>query len=202
MPSKIDPLVTGEKYHVYNRGVDKRTIFQDKKDTLRFYNSLYLFNTIKPVTNYRLAKGPTNKSQKLVSIEAYCLLPNHFHLIVTQESDGGVGEFMRRLSTGYTSYFNQKYVRSGSLFQGTFKRKLIDSDEYYNYLFAYVNQNFLVHGIDEYEDICYSSTKHYEGVSRSRLLGGCKYDYSAKEARKLAYEIREKRLLSKKELFE
>ena len=202
MPSKIDPLITGDIYHIYNRGVDKRDIFQEKKDTLRFYNCLHLFNTEMATKNYRLASGPASTEDKLVSVVAYSLLPNHYHLILRQEKDKGIEEFMRRVATGYTSFFNQKYDRSGSLFQGRYKRKRIDSDEYYNYLFAYVNENFTVHGIASPADICYSSASHYESLVRSRLINEPPDEYCRFEAQQLAQEIYKKRLLTKSEVFE
>lgn len=110
MARKNIPLVTGEKYHIFNRGVDKRDVFLDQYDYLRFYQSLAFFNTIEPTVNYRLAKSSYTKQneKKLVNIEAYSLLPNHFHLIVEQIVDGGISEFLKRVSGGYTSYFNEK----------------------------------------------------------------------------------------------
>lgn len=80
-----------------------------------------------------------------MNIIAYCLNPNHFHFILEQLVDSGVSEFMKRLSGGYTSYFNQKHERSGSLFQGAFKDAHIDSNEYLLHVSAYVNLNDRVH---------------------------------------------------------
>lgn len=141
----------GEHYHVYNRGVDKRTIFTDTYDAHRFIKSMVEFNTIDPTGSlYELSflqrGGFTPKSsEKLVNIIAYCLNPNHFHFILEQLADGGISEFMKRLGGGYTSYFNQKYERSGSLFQGVFKDVHIDSNEYLLHVSAYVNLNNIVH---------------------------------------------------------
>lgn len=204
MPSKITPLITNQIYHLYNRGVDKRVIFNEKKDFLRFYNCLHLFNTIEPTTNYRLATGPKNDTEKLVSISAYSLLPNHFHLVAEQKVEGGISEFMKRVSTGYASYFNEKYDRSGSLFQGKFKRKLVVNDEYYNYLFAYVNENHWVHNVQVSAEICYSSSVHYQKKAQSKLISKAvsEFTYNHKEAVDLAQEIYKNRLLAKAELFE
>jgi len=77
----------------------------------------------------------------LVEIIVYCLNPNHYHIILRQVSEGGVSKFMLKLSSGYSSYFNKKNKRSGSLFQGRFKAVHIDSNEYLLYLSAYVNKN-------------------------------------------------------------
>lgn len=209
MPQKIVPLVCDEFYHVFNRGVDKRETFLDKEDYLRFYQTLNLFNTIEPVINFdsaRIKSLKNNLNEKLVEIKAYALLPNHYHLIVKQISDGGLSEFMRRISTGYTSYFNQKNARSGALFQGRFKRVHISSDEQYNYLFAYVNENHFVHNIHIEREICHSSSVHYQGIVKSKLINADinveTYDFTANV--NLAHEIYLKRKLIKmnKELFE
>ena len=204
MARKIIPLVTGEKYHLFNRGVDKRTVFEDKTDFLRFYQTLSLFNTEDPIVNYSSALVQRcDTSKKLVQIESYCLLPNHFHLLVTQLIDGGISEFMKRVSVGHTGYFNEKYERSGSLFQGVFKRVLVDSDQQYNYLFAYINENYFVHDIKPLpSEIIYTSSLYYQGIMRSKLLpekvGG--YDLAAN--RSLACGIFDRRKTLKSILFE
>lgn len=92
---------TYEYYHVYNRGVDKRVIFQNIQDLNRFIKSMVKFNTIKPVGSlFRLGKiDITDKpTEPLVEIVAFCLNPNHFHIILKQVVDGGISEFMKRLS--------------------------------------------------------------------------------------------------------
>lgn len=140
-------------YHIYNRGVDKRTIFMDGHDMQRFFQSMIEFNTADPIgslyeNSFRQLGGPTPKladEGTLVAIVAYCLNPNHFHFILKQTSDGGISEFMKRLSGGYTLYFNNKHGRNGSLFQGKFKSVHVDSNEYLLHLSAYVNLNDRVH---------------------------------------------------------
>jgi REP element-mobilizing transposase RayT len=142
----------GEYYHVYNRGVDKRTIFEDEYDFIRFLQSLDEFNTVEPIGSIyesSFRKDPpgssASKSEKLVEIIAYCLNSNHYHLLLKQVSDEGIPKFMHRLSTGYTKYFNHKSDRSGSLFQGRFKAVHVDSNEYLLHLSVYVNLNDQVH---------------------------------------------------------
>ena len=147
MPRKI-PIVTGEIYHVYNRGVDKRRIVKDEFDSERFLKSMIAFNTKCPVLSLRNAElrhDDVAPEDPLVEIIAYCLNPNHFHLILRQVVDGGVSEFMKRLSGGYTWYFNNKYERSGSLFQGTYKSVHVDTNEYLLQLSVYVTLNFRAH---------------------------------------------------------
>jgi len=194
MPRKIIPLVTNETYHVYNRGVDKRAVYMDKYDYIRFYQSLLYFNVVTVQTNFRLAKARYNPDdQKLVEIQAYSLLPNHYHLIVTQMVDGGLSEFMKRISAGYTGYFNEKHDRSGSLFQGNYKRVHVANDEYYKYLFAYVNENHHVHSVQRGAEIVYSSSSHHTGVATSKLITKRQTAYSAVEAVQLANKIAEDR---------
>ena len=193
MPSKVVKLVTNEVYHVYNRGVDKRVTFTDKKDYLRFYQSLALFNTQEPAVNFDFANTRFKnnfESKKLVEIQAYSLLPNHFHLIIKQCVDGGISEFMRRVATGYTSYFNQRVERSGVLFQGVFKRVHIETQEQYQYLLAYVNENHFVHNIDMIREICHSSSLHYQKLATSKLIDSTSVDfYSFEDSLLLAKDI-------------
>jgi len=173
MPSvKIAPI-NGETYHVFNRGVDKRDIFLDRYDYIRFYQSLDYFNSVKPTKNFRYAKAQSEENaniERLVEIQAYSLLPNHYHVLVKQLTERGLGEFLRRVSSGYTSYFNEKYIRSGTLFQGTFKRIHIESQEQLQYLFAYVNENQFVHGVTKKRELYQSSSLHYQGKRKSRLI--------------------------------
>jgi len=136
----------GEFYHVYNRGTDKRTIYKDAADYKRFIELLFLSNTLDRV-NVRDIKYAMKSvydfaiKQKLVHIGAYCLMPNHFHILITPARENGVQLFMQKLSTGYAMYFNRKYERTGGLFEGKFKSELVESDEYLKYLFTYIHLN-------------------------------------------------------------
>lgn len=198
MPRKIVPQVVGERYHVFNRGVDKRVIFESKDDYVRFYMSLSLFNSVEPVTNFDQAQSihrVERTNQRLVSIEAYALLPNHFHFIISPLVDGGLSEFMRRVCGGYTSYFNERYERSGALLQGTFKRVHISSDEQYRYLFAYVNENHAVHDVPLDLEICHTSSLYYQGKMKCRPITHSPIieRYSSDDAKLLARQIRDRR---------
>ena len=146
MGTRKIPFVTGEHYHIYNRGVDKRDIFGDQEDLDRFFKSINEFNTLDPIGSIYESSfgGSTAKYSKLVELICYCLNPNHYHFILQQVTDGGISEFMKRLG-GYTWYFNNKYKRSGSLFQGRFKSVHIDSNEQLLHTSVYVNLNDKVH---------------------------------------------------------
>ncbi|MEA1929312.1 MAG: transposase [Patescibacteria group bacterium] len=148
MPSRKINFVAGEYYHVYNRGVDKRRIFGDEEDIDRFLQSIVKFNTKEPIGSIyenSFVQDSKKKPRRLISLIAYCLNPNHYHLIIKPRVDKGVEYFMQRLGTGYSLYFNTKYRRSGSLFQGKFKATLIDINEYLLHLSSYVNLNYKAH---------------------------------------------------------
>lgn len=172
MSIKRKPLITGQYYHVYNRGVDKRDIFTDKNDVFRFIESIKEFNRedkINSLSNLRKSKSPQigvkplSGKNELVKIVAYCLNPNHFHFVLKQVSDGGISLFMKKILGGYTSYFNIKNSRSGSLFQGTFKSQIIVNENYFNKLLGYVNKNYLVHSIPEGKNtLIFSGDLEYE----------------------------------------
>ena len=138
-----------EYYHIYNRGTDKRIIFLEKHDYHRFILLLYFCNSREPVdlqlifregrTFAELFNLPKGKS--IVAIGAWCLMPNHFHLLLKETVENGITEFMRKVSTGYSVYFNNKYNRSGSLFQGKFKSEHLNNDRYLKYIFSYIHLN-------------------------------------------------------------
>lgn len=140
-------LVEDEHYHVFNRGVEKRDIFLDQRDILRFLESIKEFNTEAPIGSIfeqRLQKnkfGSRTPKSQLVDVVCYCLNPNHFHLVLKQNSARGIQKFMQKLGTGYANYFNEKYKRSGSLFQGKYKAVHIASNEQLLHVSVYVNLN-------------------------------------------------------------
>lgn len=155
MSLRKDNLVSGKIYHIYNRGVDKRDVFMDDEDRFRFIHDLFEFNDENPSLNI----GDVLSSKKLkflevglpeikrrprkvlVEILAFCMMGNHYHLIVRQKAENGITEFMRKLGTGYTNYFNQKYERTGALFQGRFKSVCIKDDSHLMYLPIYIHLN-------------------------------------------------------------
>ena len=150
---RIKPA-TGEIYHAYNRGVEKRVVFSENFDYLRFIHDLYEFNDSDPspklyipaqFSEVRLPKIMENMEKKprklLVEILAFCLMPNHFHILLKQKIDGGISQFMQKLGTGYTNYFNQKYTRVGSLFQGKYKAVHIVQENHFLHLPYYIHLN-------------------------------------------------------------
>lgn len=161
-------FVEGEYYHVFNRGVDRRSIFESQDDLQYFFQRLIDLNMV--VTDLKFNSKRYRKSgevvvdkkyKNLVSIISYCLLPNHFHLVLKQESEDGISRFMQKLGTSYTMYFNQKYKRSGSLFQGKFKANMIDGEFGLPVLSVYVNLNYIHHRINPKSSLVKSSIFEY-----------------------------------------
>lgn len=145
-------------YHIYNRGVDKRAVFLSPADYERFLESLYLFNDkrydrkngkiLERVVQLASAEAWCEERDCLVSVAAFKLMSNHFHLQVREEQEGGVSEFMHRVATGYTNYFNLRQGRTGSLFEGPFKAVHIQSDAQLQHTIRYTHLNELDrHGI-------------------------------------------------------
>lgn len=145
------PFIQGEYYHIYNRGVDKREVFQDEYDIIRFLESMKKFNSVEPIGSIYASqfkkRGQIKKSniKPLVEFVCYCVNPNHYHFLLKEVTKNGISQFMKRLNGGYTKYFNEKYDRTGVLFQGVFKSKHVDSNEYLLHLSCYINLNYKVH---------------------------------------------------------
>lgn len=138
----------GEYYHIYNRGTERRLIFQNESDYRHFVRALYLLNNQEPITIRDVSRGlpyekifEFSKGDNLVDIGAYCLMPNHFHLLLKEKSENGISNFMLKLLTSYSSSFNKKYDRTGSLFQGPFRAEHLDTDNYLKYMYAYIHLN-------------------------------------------------------------
>lgn len=147
-------LTSNEYYHIYNRGNNKNKIFLDDQDYNRFIKLLYIYNSEinfkfrDSITDHKIDAFDFKRGDPLVSILAWVLMPNHFHiLLISHRSDlwekghNPITEFMRKISTSYAMYFNIKYNRTGSLFEGKFKSKHINEENYFNYIFSYIHLN-------------------------------------------------------------
>lgn len=173
MPSRIFPFVNGQFYHIYNRGVEKRTIFEKQWDYSRLIKTIRYYQLLGPKPKLsKFLMGSVFKpdiNKKIVDITCYCLMPNHFHFLIKQLKDGGITEFISKLSNSYTKYYNVKYNRVGPLLQGEFKAVLIESEEQLIHVSRYIHLNpiasFLVKDLNEYR---WSSYKEYvEGTVNS-----------------------------------
>jgi len=154
-------FINGEYYHIYNRGVDKRDIFSDTRDLPRFFQSMEEFNNLEPVGGIyaNSLRDRVSNLPKLVNFICYCINPNHYHFLLEQVNDNGIEKFMHRLGVGYTMFFNKKYERSGSLFQGEYKAIHVGTNEYLLHLSSYINLNDKVHRLRD--SVSKSSREEY-----------------------------------------
>lgn len=144
-PTVIRQYIENGYYHIYNRGVEKRLIFLDNQDYRMFLYYLFIYLAPPIAIGHRYPKLKWNLKQNnlsgVITLLAYCLMPNHFHFLVKQGDKEAITKFLRRLTNAYTRYFNNKYDRVGSLMQGKFKSKLVEDDNYLLYLTAYIHRN-------------------------------------------------------------
>lgn len=149
-------LAEGEYYHLYNRGVFKQNIFKEQRDYARFLfyvlytqspigftNTERILQTFSPELGFIVDQEDTNDIivNRTVELTAFCLMPNHFHLIVKEKMPGGIASYMQRVGTGYTKYFNTKYTSSGRVFESVYKAKHVADNNYLLYLSAYIHRN-------------------------------------------------------------
>lgn len=168
-------FANGEIYHIFNRGLDKRPTFTNKRELDRAKNLIKFYRHSEiPIRFSKLLQQPVDtrnsileklyKSEKLVDILSYCLMPNHFHFLLKQLVDGGITEFVSKISNSYTKYYNTKYDRVGPLLQGEFKSVLVEKDEQFTHLSRYIHLNpkvsLLVKDLETYE---WSSYREYLG---------------------------------------
>ena len=167
-----EPLITGEYYHIYNRGVDKMDIFKNSYDFKRFIKTMLYYQIAGPKPRFSLFAPTTNlldESKKNVEIICFCLMPNHFHFLLKQLVDKGITEFISKLSNSYTKYFNIKKGRVGYLFQGEFKSVLVGTSEQLLHLSRYVHLNPLVSDLTKnLNEYTWSSYPEYLGLTSQK----------------------------------
>ncbi|OGD95728.1 hypothetical protein A3F02_00040 [Candidatus Curtissbacteria bacterium RIFCSPHIGHO2_12_FULL_38_9b] len=170
-------FANGEYYHLFNRGVERRPVFTNKREFLRAVALINFYRFDKPSLRYSkfLALSEEQKpnflaslDEKTVEVIAFCLMGNHFHFLVKQVKDNGISKFMANFMNSYTKYFNTKYQRVGPLFQGAFKAVHIESDEQLLHLSRYIHLNpvssFMVKP-QELKDYQWSSYPDYTGIA-------------------------------------
>lgn len=156
-----------EWYHCYSRGIDKRIVFEDRSEYQRFISLLYLANS--SIALHRSDMGHLNhhelftipREEPLVSIGAYTLMSNHFHLLLYEKKEGGISTFMQKLGTAYTMYFNTKHERSGGLFTKPFRARHVSDNRYYQHVVDYIHLNSL--------ELFKHERKEDQNMSRRRL---------------------------------
>ena len=165
--------------HIYNRGAHKAPIFKEKSDYRRFLQLLYVGNSTKPFLVRDVEDidvFATDRKQQLVDILAYCLMPNHFHIVLNELLLGGATKFIRKICTGYSMYYNLKYKHSGTVFQGKFKTKDICDERYLETALNYVHLN--PYKLDQPDDLSGDvklSPKHTEKAVKCSK----KYEFSS-----------------------
>ncbi len=162
---KRESIATGEHYHIYNRGNNKENIFLDDRDWTRFLFLVISHQTNLPITNighyvsnfigrqrFDISEKMTKKilENRIVELEAFALMPNHFHLLVYEKEKGGISKYMQRIQDSHTKYINIKYRKSGHVFQGVFQRVRIQTNEQLLHLSAYIHRN--ARGFKQWKD--------------------------------------------------
>ncbi|MBI4759007.1 MAG: transposase [Chloroflexi bacterium] len=158
-------LANNEVYHVFNRGIEQRPTFTNKREYTRALTTLDFYRFRNP--SLRLSKvlllekekrgefflNLKSGGERLVEIISYCLMPNHFHFLLRQRLDDGISEFLSNFSNSYTRYFNTKHKRTGALFQGIFKAVRMESDEQLIHVSRYIHLNPVVSFVVKEEDL-------------------------------------------------
>jgi len=191
MPSRniVKQFDADAVYHVYNRGVNKADIFLDKQDYAVFLSFLKYallsdeskkeIEAVEPdflseAQRFNLRREGLADRLDLLS---YCLMPNHFHLLIYQYDPEAITKLMRSIATGYVIYFNKRYQRIGSLFQGVYKASRVNSDSYWQHISRYIHlnpldigRNFRTYGYSSYS--VYMGKKNQKWVKTARILDG------------------------------
>lgn len=179
-----EPFSVGSYVHVLKRGAKKTVIVRDNDDRWRFLKLLRYLNDEnvprnwdREITNLHISEGfvrPAHwpKPKPYVSILAYCLMDNHFHLLLQERMEGGVAKFMQRLCTSMSSYFNAKYQDSGTLFQSAYKARTVENDDYLQYLAAYIQ---LKNTFERYPDGLHEAIRNFNNA----LLYAEEYPFSS-----------------------
>jgi len=148
MPIKRPPLVNGEIYHIVIRAIEGLKLFRNEKDYLRMVHDLFEFNDdvsvgwdFRRYESKQFEKCSRTDRKLLVEVLAFCLMPNHIHLLVRQISNGGISKLMRKIGAGYGGYYNKKHQRKGRLFDGRYRAVHIENDNQLKIVFVYIHTN-------------------------------------------------------------
>jgi len=186
MPIRLTPLVTGQFYHIFNRGVEARPIFLSKRDytraveTLRYYQfgnpSCKFCQYLKlPIKQREMIDLSHKNENRIIDIICFALMPNHFHLLLKQTAENGISKYIKIFSDSYTKYFNIKNKRNGPLLQGQFKAVLVESNEQLCHLSRYIHLNpyssYLVKSVDE--TLVYPWSSFAEYLNENEREGLC-----------------------------
>jgi putative transposase len=174
MPYRTVLFENDSFYHIFNRGVEKRKIFLEEKDYDRFLQILYYYQFSGPKPKFsnrkRFKSKDYSSNPKIVEIVCYCLMPNHFHLLLKQLKDNGIQEFLAKISNSYTKYFNTKNDRVGPLFQGSFKAVEIESDVQLLHVSRYIHLNpYVADLVKDLNVYLYSSYPDFIDLAKGQI---------------------------------
>lgn len=146
MPTRKDPLITGCYYHIYNRAQHNLVPFSEQSCLIEFTKGIRYYTQYKPKTKLSMRDKvkrdiADDYKNRLVDILAYCIMPNHYHLLLKQRQDNGISTYIRRLQNSFVHYYNTKHHQKGSLFQGNFQSSLITSQEHLIHVSRYIHLN-------------------------------------------------------------
>lgn len=176
MPYRLTSFINQSFYHIFNRGVNKQEIFNNpSNDYERFLQTIfyYQFSGPKPQfsTHKRFRVKDFSNNPKIVDIICYCLMPNHFHFLLRQIKEGGITEFISKVSNSYTKYFNTKHKRIGPLFQGEFKAVPIETDMQLLHVSRYIHLNPFVSGL--VKNLAVYPYSSYKSFTEPASVGFC-----------------------------
>ncbi|RJR14963.1 hypothetical protein C4579_03525 [Candidatus Microgenomates bacterium] len=176
MPIRLTPLVSGEYYHVFNRGVARQPVFLQNKDYAHFLTTIQFYRFEKQpyklsrlythtiMDQFKILQEMESLLKEEVQIHCFVLIPNHFHFLLKQVSNNGISVFMRKIQNSFTKFHNTKYERPGPLFQGPFKVKHVETERQLIHVSRYIHLNPLVSAIvreKDFLDYPWSSLKYY-----------------------------------------
>lgn len=185
MPYRKEILAVGEYYHVFNRGINGMDLFKGSRDYLRFLYLTDFYRYKNPPVRFShywrmvdkdkkiLNRQMTDRCKLLTDILCFCLMPNHFHLLLKQREEKGISDFMRNLENSYGKYFNMKYQRKGGLFQSQFKCVRVEDDEQLLHLSRYIHLNpvtSFVIKIDDLDKYLFCSFLDYIGKVNDKFI--------------------------------
>lgn len=190
MPVRKTPLITGQYYHVFNRGINHQPTFTTKADYQKAINTLNFYQLSKPPLklSYFLNKSQKDQqeiykqieaSPKRISLLTFCFMPNHFHLLLKQEEDNGISRYLADFQNSYTKYFNAKHQRQGSLLNRQFKAVHIETREQLLHVSRYIIlnpcSNHLIKKLSDTLSYPYSFTNYLQ-IKQILDLNKQKYD--------------------------
>lgn len=186
MPGRKVVLATGEVYHIFNRSIESRPIFPGIRHYRRLTQALNFYQFFSPPVRFaqflilsgnkrkELLEKLNQEDKRLVEMICFCLMPNHFHLLLKQSDEGGISKFMSLTQNSYTRYFNVRKDRVGSLFQGQFKAVRVETDEQLLHLSRYIHLNpyssFVVKTVDNLKSYPWSSLPDYLRLNTDNFL--------------------------------